>query len=410
MSGVEIREFEAPFEPYASACLGRSRDRVLFGGIRKEKRAFVFEVYDVGEKSEMLCRIDATERKNVILSNFLIILGFSWVFFLCVLFLALPIFFWKDMMMLIERFVLGKDPIMFFFFLSVLMIPPIVSMYSGRIIRLYAFPSVVLERDKVVVFYRNGLVRYYNLGGDFVSEMRIANLSRKKADVSGLLVIIPIIVFVLIWFTAYLIIFFSTLSHGTSFFEWIMMLLILYFFLFIYTFFFFPIVLPFLMTQKGIIIHKCYDYICAICTEILGSVSIFVIKESAIIESYKIRTKKKFMKISPRIKGAIINRSLTMIVYWTLQEIYALDVSTGRDKKIFSLRNFLDFIVSVHWIKQDADLFIVTTRGEIFLSDLEGKITLLRDYGKRVLYATRIDNEVYLAVSSHNITDIKVYH
>jgi len=164
VSGVEIREFEAPFEPYASACLGRSGDRVLFGGIRKEKRAFVFEVYDVGEKSEMLCRIDATERKNVILSNFLIILGFSWVFFLCVLFLALPIFFWKDMMMLVERFVLGKDPIMFFFFLSVLMIPPIVSMYSGRAIRLYAFPSVVLERDKVVVFYRNGLVRYYNLG------------------------------------------------------------------------------------------------------------------------------------------------------------------------------------------------------------------------------------------------------
>jgi len=116
------------------------------------------------------------------------------------------------------------------------------------------------------------------------------------------------------------------------------------------------------------------------------------------------------MKISPRLRGAITNRSLTTIAYWTPQEIYVLDVLTGRPKKLFSLHDFFDFIVSVHWIKQDTGLFIATARGKIFLSDLEGESTLLRDYGKRVLYATRIDNEVYLAVSSHNIVNIKVYH
>jgi len=396
VSEIVFQEFEAPRVFCLSACVGRHDGKLLLGCIREKDRRFLFEVYDITGGAKKWFEVDVTNKRAQALNAFFTVFTPIWGS-AALLILLLLIHFEELFLPVVEHFTFLRGGLeRIFFFIIILGIPSFIAMILASISRSYMRPSIAFQDGMFVLLYRNGLVKYYDPNGNMMLSKRISVLDSRGVDT--ICVFVNIVLCILILMAPIMMI--SAVIHSKfSFFEMMIFLYIPYLiFCTILIYLWFPSFFP-LIHSRAPKIHVYHHYVSVVSPEIMDYAKASIIsKGGSILKSYRIRARRGFLGMFPRyIMGAIPDRSLMTLVYWDFHNIYVLDMTTGRKRL---LARVPEYIVSAHWVRREEALLIVTTMGKIYLSNMRGEVTLLRDYGKSITLSAQINNEIYLAMKS----------
>ena len=405
IDGIDVCEVSIPSELCGLGCLGVYDSSILLGIVRGAYSKSL-DIYDLTRNAVEIAHVDITRKNIVWWGRIVIILPILCTAILIYLITVPP------RPPLLKVITAGNVFISMMFFIA-MGITMAVLFQIGIVLRSYTLVDVAYDPlGGFIVAYKDGTIGYFDLGERRLTWRKIPEMSSASSDVIN--VLLSTFVMMLFPLFTYIALFYVPPQQ---------FILFIYIALPIWTIIF--LIMWWLVWSayfKRIRIFVEDGYIAFLCPGMMNRQKIVVTdKNWNVIEQYTVQMYglyNIFMMIP--LVGFTFVQPFDTLVYWDYYKIYRLDVSTGEKTVLMDVRRVLSetyraqggrapipmrlihlmgTVSSIYRFRDSSSFLVITKVGEIYSVNINGEYRHVGDIAKRICYASKIGDRIYLATS-----------